>query len=159
TAAHPEPPRAKRIPKRDVVHGDDRRDDYFWLREKSDPAVVAYLEAENAYSDTVMGSSQALQEELYREMLGRIKETDASVPYRKGDYLYYSRTEEGKQYPTYCRKKGDDGSEEITLDLNELATGLQFMALGAYQVSDDGTRLAYSVDATGFRRYTLRIKN
>ena len=159
TATHPEPPRAQRIPKRDVVHGDERRDDYFWLRDKEDPAVAAYLEAENAYSDRVMAPSQALQEELYREMLGRIKETDASVPYRKGDHLYYSRTEEGKQYPAHCRKKGVEGHEEVTLDLNELAKGLPFISLGAYQVSDDGAWLAYSVDTTGFRRYTLHVKN
>ena len=128
----PEPPVARRVPKVDVVHGDRLVDDYFWLRDKALPEVKAYLEAENAYADAVAEPTAALQEALYREMLGRIQETDVDVPFRKGRYLYYSRTEQGKQYPIYCRKKsGDDAPEEITLDLNALAGGKAFMALGA----------------------------
>jgi len=154
------PPTAKKVPKVDTVHGQRREDDYFWLREKSNTEVTAYLEAENAYTDAVMKPTAELQIALYKEMLGHIQETDLSVPYRDGAYLYYSRTEEGKQYPIYCRKKDSaDAREEVTLDLNELARGLPFMSLGAYTVSDDGTLLAYSTDSTGFREYTLHVKD
>jgi oligopeptidase B len=156
----PRPPSAKKVPKVDTVHGEHRVDDYFWLREKTNPEVAAYLNAENAYTDAVMKPSKALQEALYQEMLSHIKETDLSVPYQEGGYFYYSRTQEGKQYPIYCRKKGSlDAPEEVTLDLNELAKGEKFMALGAYTVSDDGKFLAYSTDNTGFRQYTLRVKD
>ena len=100
------PPVAKRIPRDVTVHEDARIDDYHWLREKEDPEVVAYLEAENAYADAVMAPTRALQEALYAEMLGRIQQTDTSAPYPEGRHLYYSRTEEGKQYPIRCRKLG-----------------------------------------------------
>jgi oligopeptidase B len=151
---------ARRIPKADVLDGDRRVDDYFWLRDKQDPEVAAYLESENAYADALMKATEPLQEALYNEMLGRIQETDMGVPYRKGGWLYYSRTEQGKQYPIYCRKKGTlEAEEEITLDLNVLAEGRPFMALGAYVVSDDGRLLAYSTDDTGFRQYTLFVKD
>jgi oligopeptidase B len=154
------PPVARKVPHSTTLHGDTRTDDYFWLREKKDPEVVAYLEAENAYTAAVMKPTAALQETLYQEMLGRLKQTDLSVPYRKGGYLYYTRTEEGKQYPLHCRKKGGpDAAEEVTLDLNELARGEKFLSLGAYQVSDDGNLLAFSTDVTGFREYTLRVKD
>jgi oligopeptidase B len=155
-----DPPVARRVPHGAAVHGETLADDYFWLREKTSPDVAAYLEAENAYADTVMAPTAPLQEALYREMLGRIKETDLSVPYREGGYFYYSRTEEGKQYPIYCRRKGDlDAAEEVTLDLNELAAGHSFLSVGAYALSDDGSLLAYSLDTTGFREYTLYIKD
>ena len=154
------PPVAPRVPKVVILHGDKREDDYDWLRQKTDPAVVAYLNAENTYSDTVMKPTEPFQEALYTEMLGRIKEDDSSVPYRRGRHLYYSRTEKGKQYPIYCRKlESVDAPEEITLDLNVLAEGKPFISLGAYQVSDDGDLLAYSLDYTGFREYTLYVKN
>ena len=154
------PPAARRLPRATTVHGETLGDDYFWLREKSDPEVAAYLEAENAYADAVMAPTAPLQEALYREMLARIKETDLSVPYREGAWFYYSRTEEGKQYPIYCRRKGNlDAPEEVTLDLNELAAGHAFLSLGAYAVSDDGALLAYSLDTTGFREYTLYVKD
>jgi oligopeptidase B len=156
----PEPPVAKKVPRQTGLHGEPRGDDYFWLREKDTPEVLAYLEAENAYTDAVMKPTTAFQETLYREILGRIKETDLSVPYRKGDYFYYTRTEEGKQYPIHCRKKGSlSASEEVTLDLNELAKGEKFLSLGAFEVSDDGHLLAYSLDITGFRQYTLYVKD
>ena len=152
------PPVAKKVPKMDVLHGERRVDDYYWLRDKTKPEVISYLEAENAYTASVMKPTEAFQEALYQEMLGRIKQTDLSVPYRYGGYYYYSRTEEGKQYPIHCRKKGSlDALEQVTLDLNELAKGHKFMALGAYAVSDDGNLLAYSTDNTGFRQYTLRV--
>jgi len=154
------PPSAKKVRKATTLHGQPWADDYFWLRDKPNPDVAAYLEAENAYTDAVMRPTQGLQESLYKEMLGHVKETDVSVPYREGGYLYYSRTEEGKQYPIYCRKKGGlDASEEVTLDLNELAKGQKFMAIGAYTVTDDGSLLAYTTDNTGFREYTLRVKD
>ena len=144
----------------DVVHGDRRQDDYAWLRQKDDPEVLAYLRAENAYADEVMKPTEPFQKALYAEMLGRIKEDDATVPYRRGDYYYYSRTEKGKQYPVLCRRHGSlDAPEEITLDLNRLAEGHAFLSLGAYAVSDDGQRLVYTVDFTGAREYTLYVKD
>jgi oligopeptidase B len=156
----PTPPVARRVPKVDVVHGERREDDYFWLRDKANPEVAEYLDAENAYTAAVLKETAPLQEGLYKEMLARIQETDVSVPYKDGGYYYYSRTEEGKQYPILCRKKGSpDAPEEVTLDLNVLAEGLPFLSLGAYAVSDDGRLLAYSTDTTGFREYTLVVKD
>jgi len=154
------PPAARKVPRVEVVHGDRREDDYFWMRDRADPQVAAHLEAENAYADAVMEPAATLQQALYKEMLARIKETDLSVPYRDGRYLYYSRTEEGKQYPILCRKRESlESPEEVTLDLNALAEGQRFFSLGAYAVSDDGSLLAYSTDLTGFREYTLQIKD
>ncbi len=159
-AAAQQPPVAERRPHTDTLFGDVRSDDYFWLRQKSDPAVRAYLEAENAYADRTLAPIASLRDTLYREMLGRIKQTDLSVPYREGDYLYYTRTEEGKQYAIWCRKRGSAaGAEEVLLDLNQLAAGQTFMGLGAFRVSDDGNLLAYSVDTTGFRQYALFVKD
>lgn len=133
---------------------------HFWLREKSNPEVIKYLESENAYTAEVMAPTKGLQENLYKEMLGRIKQTDLSVPTRIGEYFYYSRTEEGKQYPYRCRRKGSmNGAEEILLDLNKLAEGHSFLGLGAFNVSDDGNLLAYSTDTTGYRQYTLHVKD
>jgi len=156
----PQPPVAQKVPKVDLIHGDRRVDNYFWLREKSNPDVKAYLDAENAYTDAIMKPTERLQEALYKEMVGHIKETDLSVPFPENGYFYYSRTEQGKQYPTWCRKKGSlDATEEIVLDLNELAKGEKFLGLGVLAVSDDGNLLAYSTDNTGFRQYTLRVKD
>jgi len=159
-AALPKPPVARVVPRTSEVHGERRADDYRWLRDKDDPQVREYLEAENVYADAVMQRTQALQERLYREMLGRIQETDQNVPYRKGGFFYYSRTEQGKQYPIYCRKRGSlEAAEEVTLDLNQLAEGKPFLALGVYQPSDDANLLAYATDETGFRQYTLFVKD
>jgi oligopeptidase B len=155
----PQPPVAKKVPKIDVIHGDVRQDDYFWLRDKDSPEVIAHLEAENAYAEAMTKPTAAFQESLYREMLARIKEDDQSVPYPFAGWLYYSRTETGKQYAIHCRKRAADGPEEITLDLNALAEGHPFLSLGAYAVSDDGRWLAYTVDFTGFRDYTLYVKD
>ncbi len=142
------------------MHGDRRADDYFWLRGKDDPEVMAYLRAENAHTEAVMKPAAALVDTLYAEMLARIKEDDQTVPYRRGDYFYYSRTEQGKQYPILCRKMGSvDAPEEVTLDLNALAAGHPFFALGMAVVSDDGHLLAYTTDLTGFRQYTLSVKD
>ncbi|HEX9119151.1 MAG TPA: S9 family peptidase [Terriglobales bacterium] len=157
---NPKPPAAKIIPKDVTVHGDQRIDNYFWLREKQNPDVAAYLNAENAYTDAVMHGTEAFQDSLYQEMLGHIKQTDVQVPYREGGYWYYSRTEEGKQYPIYCRKAGSlDAPEQITVDVNKLAEGQKFMSLGALTVSDDSNLLAYSTDNTGFRQYKLHVKD
>src|ERR1035438_2624979 len=155
----PAPPVAKRVEKIVTLHGEARSDPYFWLRDKPNPEVAAYLEAENAYTAAVMKPTEPLQDALYSEMLSHVKETDLSVPYREGEWLYYFRTEKGKQYRIYCREKFPDGPEQVILDLNELAKGQKFMALGRYAVSDDGNLLAYSTDNTGFRQYTLFIKD
>ena len=156
----PAPPVAKKVPHTTEINGRTVSDDYFWLRDKPNPEVRAYLEAENAYTDAVMKPTEAFQKKLYDEMLSRVKETDVEVPYREGDYFYYTRTEAGKQYQIRCRKKGSmDAPEEIILDINELAKGQPFMSVAAFAVSPDGNLLAYSYDNTGFRQYTLAVKD
>ncbi len=157
----PAPPVAKKVPKTFVNHGDTRVDDYFWIRDdkRKDPEVISYLEAENAYTEAATKGQKPFEEALYKEMVARIKETDLSVPYKYGDYYYYSRTEQGKQYPYQCRKKGMDGAEELLLDLNKLAEGHSFMALGDFSVSDDGNLLAYTTDNNGYRQYKLHVKD
>ncbi len=156
----PKPPMAEKKTKTIKIHGETLVDDYFWLREKTNPEVIAHLEAENTYTDSVMKPTEALQEKLYKEMVSHIKETDESVPYRWGDYFYYSRTEQGKQYPIYARKKGSVAAkEEIILDQNELAKGYGFFSIGAFSISDDNKLLAYSTDTTGYRQYKLQIKD
>jgi len=160
TAPLPAPPVAKKVPKVTEINGRNLVDEYFWLRDKQNPEVKSYLEAENAYTDAVMKPTGPLQKKLYDEMLGRIKETDVDVPYKEGNYFYYSRTEAGKQYQIRCRKKGSlDAPEEVLLDINEMSKGQKFMSVAAYQVSDDGNLLAYSTDNTGFRQYTLAVKD
>ena len=159
-ATSPQPPMADKKPKTTNIHGETLLDDYFWLREKTNPAVMAHLQAENAYSEAVMKPTAPLQEKLYNEMLSHIKQTDVNVPYRWGSYFYYTRTEEGKQYPIFCRKRGSlEAAEEIVLDQNELAKGQKFMSVGAFVPSDDGNLLAYTTDNTGYRQYTLRVKD
>src|SRR5215216_6759085 len=159
-AGAPQPPMAEKKTKTTNIHGVTLVDDYFWLREKTNPAVMAYLRTEDAYAETVMKPTAPLQEKLYNEMLSHIKQTDTNVPYRWGNYFYYTRTEEGKQYPIYCRKKGGvDAPEEIVLDENELAKGQKFMSIGFFVPSNDGNLLAYSTDNTGYRQYTLQIKD
>jgi oligopeptidase B len=160
TANLPAPPVAKIVPHDSEVNGHKMVDNYFWLRDKPNPDVRAYLEAENAYTDAVMKPTAAFQQKLYDEMLSRVKETDVEVPYREGDYFYYLRSEAGKQYPIRCRRKGSmDAPEEIVLDQNELAKGQVFMSVQAYMVSPDGNLLAYTYDNTGFRQYTLAVKD
>jgi len=154
------PPTARRQQTINTIHGRRLADDYAWLREKTSPEVIAFLEQENAYTRAVMKPTEELQAGLYQEMISHIKETDISVPFRAGAWFYYSRTEQGAQYPIYCRKHGSlDAGEEIMLDMNQLAVGKSFMALGALTVSDDGYLLAYTTDTTGFRQYTLHIKD
>lgn len=153
------PPVAKMIHTENHINGGKLVDDYQWMRNKSNPEVAQYLNAENAYADSVMAPTAALQQKLYDEMVSHIKETDVNVPYKYGDYFYYSRWEKGQQYPIFARKKGADAAEQITIDQNELAKGQPFMALGGYEVSDDGNLLAYTTDNTGFRQYTLRVRD
>jgi oligopeptidase B len=154
------PPVAQRVARIDTLHGDVREDDYFWLREKANPKVIAYLDSENAYTTAGMRHTEALQGKLYGEMLGRVKETDLSVPYRDKGYWYYTRTEKGKSYPIFCRKKGTLGAkEEVYLDENALAAGKKFYALGGLEISPDGNRVAYLQDTTALRVYTLYVKD
>src|SRR6185369_3752743 len=154
------PPTAPREPHREVRHGATVNDDYFWLREKTSPKVVQYLEAENRYTQEMTKGIQPFADALYKEMLGRIKQTDLSVPTPRHGYLYYSRTEEGKQYPIQCRRKGNmSAPEEVLLDLNELGKEHKFVGLGNFTVSDDQQLLAYTMDFTGFRQYTLCVKD
>ena len=158
--APPQPPVARRQPVQSVLHGDTRVDDYAWLRHKEDPEVLAYLDAENAYTDAFLQRTSALQEKLYQEMLGRIQQTDLSVPYRLRGYLYFTRTEEGKQYPLHCRRIDlDNAPEQVLLDLNVLAHGHSFLGLGSFTVSDDNQLLAFALDTNGYRQFTLQIKD
>jgi oligopeptidase B len=154
------PPLARREPVEHLLHGDRRIDHYAWLRDKQNPEVIAYLNAENAYTDAYLRDTEVFQEKLYQEMLSRILQTDLSVPYRLRGFLYFTRTEEGKQYPIHCRRRDVEGApEELLLDLNTLAQGHTFLGLGAITVCDDNHLLAYSLDTTGFRQYTLQIKD
>src|SRR3989440_2294302 len=156
----PAPPVTEKKPKTTDINGDHLVDNYFWLREKTNPAVIAHLESENAYTAAAMKPTEALQEKLYNEILSHIKQDDANVPYRQGEYFYFSKTKTGLQYPIFYRKKGNlDAPEELILDQNELAKGQKFMSLGTLLPSDDGNLLAYSTDNTGYRQYTLQIKD
>ncbi|TDJ79624.1 MAG: S9 family peptidase [Planctomycetota bacterium] len=153
-------PRAKALPTRLEKHGDVRIDDYYWLRERENPAVIAYLEAENAYTMSVTAHTQELQATLFEEIKGRIEQTDQSVPYRQDGYFYYSREADGEQYPVYCRKRGAlDAPEEVLLDLNAMAAGHAYFSVGRRTVTSDGTLLAYGTDTTGRRFYTIRFKD
>lgn len=159
-------PVARREPHPTHLHGQTLEDDYFWLREKESPEVIAYLEAENAYTAAQMAGTETLQDELYREMLSHIKETDTSVPYRDGAWFYYTHTVEGQQYAIHCRReatasRGYDptAAEEVLLNVNDIAVGKPFLSLGGFSISPDGNLLAYTTDETGFRQYTLHLKD
>jgi oligopeptidase B len=154
------PPLARREPLEHVLHEDRRVDHYAWLRQKENPEVIAYLEAENAYTDAALRPTESFQEKLYQEMLGRILQTDLSVPYKLRGYFYFTRTEEGKQYAIHCRRRDvESAEEELLLDLNALAEGYSFLGLDSFDVSEDNHLLAYSTDTTGFRQYTLHVKD
>jgi len=156
----PQPPVAEKVKKEFLEFGKTRVDNYYWLRERENPNVVDYLKAENEYLQAVLKPTEALQEKLYQEIVGRIKQTDMSVPYRDNGYYYYTRYEEGKEYPVYCRKKGSlDSPEEIMLDGNVLAEGQPFFSLGGLEVSPNNTLLAYAVDTVSRRLYVQRFKN
>ncbi len=154
------PPVARRHPVEHVIHARQPHRPLHWLHDKQSPEVIAYLNAENAYTDSVLAGTEAFQEKLYQEMLGRIQQTDLSVPYRLRGHLYFSRTEEGKQYSIHFRKRdAENSTDDLLLDLNALAEGHSFLGLGSFDVSDDNGLLAYSLDLTGFRQYTLQIKD
>ena len=153
-------PLAPKRPHSITQHGQTRIDNYFWMRHKEDPEVISYLRAESDYQEEVMQHTLGLQENLFREMKSRIKETDSSAPEKNGDYFYYTRTEAGAQYPIYCRKKDSlQALEEILLDQNKLAEGKSFCRIGAYSVSPDGCKLAYSIDPDGSEKCLLYIKD
>lgn len=154
------PPVAKKLPHALTTLGDTRIDDYYWLRNKdTDPDVLAYLKAENGYTEAAMAGTVGVQVELYREMLGRIQETDEDVPYRRGRHLYYSRTVQGKPYSIFCRKASEDGAEEVLLDQNQLAEGETYFALGNLAVSHNEMLLAFSTNTDGDETYTVRVKD
>jgi len=155
----PRPPVAAKQPHVTNIHGMKLVDDYYWMRKKGDSAVVHHLEAENAYTAAVMKPTERLQQTLYDEMLRRIKQTDTTASYRWGDYEYFSRTDEGQQYPTVLRRRVGSKSPAVILAMNDLAKGRAFFALGDFQMSDDGNLLAYTVDTTGYRQYALRVKD
>lgn len=154
------PPMAKKKPHKLEKHGHVRTDDYFWLRERENPEVLAYLKAENEYTEAKMAHTKDLQEKLFQEIKGRIKQTDESVPYKLEGYYYYSRVEDGKEYRIYCRKKGSlEAAEEVMLDVNELAEGHEFCSVRGLNVSSERDILAYGLDLVGRRFYTIRFKN
>jgi oligopeptidase B len=160
TSSLPAPPVAARIEHRTEIHDRVLIDPYFWMRDRENPETLAYLEAENAYTSARMAHTEPLQQTIYDEILARIQQTDLTVPVRHGDYYYYSRTEEGKDYPIFCRKPQSlDNEEQIILDVNALAEGHDYFSIGALEVSDDHRLLAYSVDTRGDERYSLYFKN
>jgi len=156
------PPVARRQPSATVLHGHTLTDDYAWLRDKESPEVLAHLAAENAYTAAVMQPTGIFQQALYTEMLSHIQETDESVPYLNNNWLYWTRTVEGSQYPIHCRRPANsapDAPEQILLDVNQLAHNEPYMSVGTMSVSPDGALLAYSTDRSGFRQYTLHIRD
>jgi oligopeptidase B len=156
----PEPPVAEKIPKELTIHGDIRVDDYYWLNERDNPKVIGYLRAENEYEDVVMKHTESFQKKLYDEIVGRIKKTDMSVPYKDSGYYYYSRYEEGGEYPIYCRKKGSmEAEEEILLNVNEMAKGHAYYHVAGFSVSTDNNLIAFGVDTVSRRKYTIHFKN
>ncbi|MEP6946127.1 MAG: S9 family peptidase, partial [Acidobacteriota bacterium] len=157
------PPVAKKVPKVLKIHGYEITDNYSWMRDRNDtkdPAIIKYLEDNNKYTESFMGSHAGFADSLYKEMLGRIKQDDTSVPYKRGDHWYFTKTEIGKQYQVYLRSKSRDGSDpQVLLDQNEMAKGFKYFAIGDFSPSDDGNLLAYATDTTGYRQYTLQIKD
>lgn len=153
-------PVAKIIPHQTILHGDTIVDNYFWLRNREDKEVIDYLNAENKYKDSVMAPTKAFQETLFNEIKGRIKEDDESVPYKDGNYYYYSKYEKGGEYPIFCRKKGDlNAPEEIILNGNTMGKGKAYFSVGGLEMADNEEILAYGVDTVSRRNYTLKFKN
>ena len=154
----PTTPVANRVPQTTILHGETRVDDYAWLRDRNDPEVIAYLDAENAYTDAVMKPTERLQQQLYDEMLARIKEDDSRPPVKRDDWHYYSRTEQGKAYPIFCRRHGSlDAPEEVFFDQNEAAKGHEYYQLGGLDVSPDHRYLALLVDTSGSEEFTVQV--
>ena len=158
--AVPEPPVAKKVKKELTVHGDTRIDNYYWMNQREDPEVIDYLNAENAYTDSMMNHTDDFQTKLFDEMVARIKKTDESVPYKSNGYFYFNRTEGDAEYPLYCRKKGSlDADEEIMLNVPLMAKGFSYFAVGDYSVSEDNKILAFSEDTVSRRKYTIKFKS
>src|SRR3954466_1992698 len=156
----PTPPNAPRRPQTLEIHGDERVDDWYWLRNRDDPDVRAYLEAENAYAESVLAPAAPLRDRIYDEIGGRVQETDESAPVPDGPWVYSSRTAEGRQYPIHCRRpRGSADGEQILLDENLLAAGHDYFSLGGFEISPDHRVLAYSIDLNGGERYTLRFRD
>lgn len=154
------PPTVEKIKKELTANGDTRIDNYYWLNERENPKVIAYLTAENKYLDTMLSPVKGFREKLYEEMKGRIKEKDESVPYFENGYLYYTRFEQGQDYPIHCRKKGSNSApEEVMLNVNDMAKGHEFFNVTGLNVSPDNKLLAYGVDTVSRRKYTLYVKN
>jgi len=155
-----EAPDAKKIPKEIKIHGNTRIDDYYWFNQRENPEVTAYLSAENIFLENKLAHVKELREKLYQEMVARIRQTDMSVPYKSNGYYYYSRFEQGKEYPVYCRKEGNLENTEITiLDVNELAKGTKYCDVGGFKVSPDNHLLVFAIDTISRRQYTLQFKN
>jgi oligopeptidase B len=155
-----QPPVAAKVPVELTNHGQTRIDEYYWLRERENPDVIAYLEAENEYTKAVLSHTESLQEDLYNEIIGRINQTDESVPYLENGYYYYTRYEEGGEFPVYCRKKGNlDSEEEILLNVNEMAEGYSYYHVSGMNVSPDNRTLAFGIDSVGRRQYSLRFRD
>ena len=160
SAQRPAPPVAAKQPRTDTLHGDIRVDDYFWFRDRANPAVTTHLNAENAYTEAMTAEAEPLRQALYSELLGRIKENDQAVPTWEAPYFYYTRTVQGQPYPIYCRKRGSlENTEEIIFDQNAEAKGRKFFSLGGMEVSPDHHLLAVLVDTTGYEDFTLRIRD
>ncbi len=160
TSSTMEAPDAAKKPEELTIHGDTRVDDYYWLRERENPEVIAYLEAENSYREEKMKGSKKFQKSLYKEIIGRIKQTDVSVPYKENGYYYYERYEEGKEYPIYCRRKGSlEAEEEIIANVNEMAEGFAYYEVGGMTISEDNRYAALGIDTVSRRKYTLMIKD
>jgi oligopeptidase B len=160
TSVDMKPPVADKRPKELTIHGDTRVDNYFWMNNREDTSVISYLIAENAYTDEIMKDTKELQEKLYNEIIGRIKQTDESVPYLDNGYYYYTRYEEGKEYPVYCRKKGNlEAEEEILLNVNEMAEGHDYFQVAGLTVSPDNQKIAYGIDTISRRKYTIYFKD
>ena len=153
-------PAAERRPHELAAHGHVRVDDYYWLRERDNPEVTAHLEAENDYTRSVMAHTEPLQERLFEEIKGRIKQTDSTAPSRRGEYFYYTRSEDGKEYPIHCRRRGSmEAEEEILLDVNALAEGHDYYDVSSWSVNPSQDVLAFAADTTGRRICTIHFKD
>ena len=153
-------PKARKIPRELTIHDDTRIDPYFWLNQREDPKVIAYLNAENAYREAKMAHTKPFQEKLFKEIVARFAQTDMSVPYRYHGYWYIARYEEGHEYPIYSRKKETlEANEEIMLNVNDMAKGFEYYTVGSRSISPDNKWLAYGVDTVSRRIYTIHFKN
>ncbi|MHA6249362.1 S9 family peptidase [Pontibacter sp. CAU 1760] len=159
-AQAPQPPIARKVPKQLTTHGDTRTDNYYWMNQREDPEVIAYLNAENDYTKQKLAHTEELQEKLFKEIVGRIKQKDESVPVKDDGYWYYTRYEEGKEYPIYARKKGTlQATEEIMVNANERAAGKAYYAASGMNVSPNNQLLAFGEDTVSRRKYTIRFKD